>query len=93
MVKFLVGHTNRMVDRLDIVPALPPLDDYAPTPYGRWFPYNQSTTNATIMVQVRRRIMKAAPMPCSALPAGTTVRYLIQGEQSGSESVRSGKRS
>jgi len=34
LYKLLVGRQNRVVHSLDIVPALPPLDNYAPVDYG-----------------------------------------------------------
>lgn len=53
-----------MINKLDIVPALPPLDDFSPTPYGRWMPYNQSLTNATTMVQVQNFLPHKACAAC-----------------------------
>jgi len=34
--KLLVGRSQRQVNTLDLIPALPPLSDFAPTPWGRW---------------------------------------------------------
>jgi hypothetical protein len=47
LFKLLVGRHQRAVHTLDVVPALPPLDDYRPVDYGRWIPRNQ-----TVVVQV-----------------------------------------
>lgn len=55
LFKLLVGRSQRAVHTLDVVPALPPLDDYRPVDYGRWIPRNQ-----TVVVQV--------PAPCVPLP-------------------------
>lgn len=68
-----MGRTDRMVNKLDVVTDLPPLDDYAPTPYGRWVPYNQSATNAT-MVQVRRCISFLPSAVAACLGATMYVR-------------------
>lgn len=48
LFKLLVGRSQRAVHTLDVVPALPPLDDYRPVDYGRWIPRNQ-----TVVVQDR----------------------------------------
>jgi hypothetical protein len=47
LFKLLVGRHQQAVHTLDVVPALPPLDDYRPVDYGRWIPRNQ-----TVVVQV-----------------------------------------
>ncbi len=49
--ELVVGRSQRLVNALDIVPALPPLNDFTPTPWGRWTPTN-TTTNATFLVEV-----------------------------------------
>ena len=49
--KLLVGREQRVVDKLDIVPSLPPLEGFAPVDYGRWIPANN-----TLLVQVMGRM-------------------------------------
>lgn len=59
LFKLLVGRQQRAVHTLDVVPALPPLDNYAPVDYGRWIPRNE-----TVVVQVL-----PAPLLCQTHPA------------------------
>lgn len=47
VVKLLAGRQGRVVHALDIVPALPPLDNYAHVDYSRWIP-----RNSTIVLEV-----------------------------------------
>lgn len=50
LFKLLVGRQQRTVHALDVVPALPPLDNYASVDYGRWIPENN-----TVVLEVSRQ--------------------------------------
>mmetsp|Transcript_18367 Transcript_18367/g.55306 ORF Transcript_18367/g.55306 Transcript_18367/m.55306 type:complete len:738 (+) Transcript_18367:203-2416(+) len=51
VVKLLAGRQGRVVHALDIVPALPPLDNYAHVDYSRWIP-----RNSTIVLEERPQV-------------------------------------
>ncbi len=67
VVKLLAGTQNRVVHTLDIVPALPPLKNYAATDYGRWI-----SKNATTVLEVRPR--RALMLKCLFLATHPAIR-------------------